>query len=565
MKSDGAKVSIFCETKTSLTEIIGLCRRDLVAAEDVAGIDLGGDVAEGVVEAVGDDGFAAGLEGGEVVDDEAAEEGGAVGERGLVDDDLGALGLDALHDALDGGLAEVVGVGLHRQAIDADDGGLSPALAAILVVGAIGVPAGLGQHGVGDVVLARAVGLDDGGHHVLGHVLVVGEQLLRIFREAVAAIAEGGVVVVGADAGVEADALDDGAAVEALDLGVGVELVEVADAEGEVGVGEEFHGLGLLHAHAQDGDALGLFARADTVGDWERAVEGEGIAIADSALYEQGGEGAGSLAEAIDVGDGGDGLVFIGEVGVVHLLRVADDDAARVEVVVEGLALAEELGGEEEVELLHALARVAEVEAAGVAHGDGRFDDHHGVGVDGQHEVDDFLDVGGVEVVLHGVVVGGGGDHDEVGVGIGRFAVESSNEGAMAWLLSLIGAHAGQEAAVAEVFLDVVVLDGRDATVEFLDFLGDDIDCCHMVVLGQQGGNAQANVACAGHGDLDIFEITHIFDYFFLQNNFETDKSVCGEYKKNNLNNGDNLNNFVKQMNLSLGEVEKQLGQRETT
>ena len=125
-------------------------------------------------------------------------------------------------------------------------------------------------------------------------------------------------------------------------------------------------------------------------------------------------------------------LVFIGEVGVVHLLRVADDDAARVEVIVEGLALAEELGGEEEVELLHAPARIAEVEATGVAHGDGRFDDHHGVGVDGQHEVDDFLDVGGVEVVLHRVVVGRGGDYDEVGVGIGRFAVEGGDEGATA-------------------------------------------------------------------------------------------------------------------------------------
>lgn len=46
----------------------------------------------------------------EVVYDAAAEEGGAVGERGLVDDYLGAFGLDALHDALDGRLAEVVGV-----------------------------------------------------------------------------------------------------------------------------------------------------------------------------------------------------------------------------------------------------------------------------------------------------------------------------------------------------------------------------------------------------------------------------------------------------------------------
>jgi len=295
----------------------------------------------------------------------------------------------------------------------------------------------------------------------------------------------------------------------------------------KVGVGEEFHGLGFLHAHAQDGDALGLFARADAVGDGERAGEGEAVAIADGALYKQGGEGASSLAETIDVGDGGDGLVFIGEVGMVHLLRVADDDAARIEVVVEGLALAEELGGEEEVELLHALARIAEVEAAGVAHGDGRFDDHHGVGVDGQHEVDDFLDVGGVEVVLHGVVVGGGGDHDEVGVGIGRFAVEGGDEGAMASLLSLIGAHAGQEAAVAEVFLDVVVLDGRDTAVEFLDFLGDDIDGRHMVVLGQQGGNAQADVACAGHSDLDIFEITHIV-FFCINSSYIFSKKALG-------------------------------------
>ncbi len=59
------------------------------------------------------------LEVGEVVDDAAAEEGGAVSKGRLVDDDLGAFGLDALHHALDGRLAEVVGVGLHGQAVNA--------------------------------------------------------------------------------------------------------------------------------------------------------------------------------------------------------------------------------------------------------------------------------------------------------------------------------------------------------------------------------------------------------------------------------------------------------------
>ena len=42
-------------------------------------------------------------------------------QRGLVDHHGHALGLHALHDALDGARAEVVGVGLHRQAVDTHD------------------------------------------------------------------------------------------------------------------------------------------------------------------------------------------------------------------------------------------------------------------------------------------------------------------------------------------------------------------------------------------------------------------------------------------------------------
>ena len=90
-----------------------------IAAEDVAGVDLLLDVIEAGVVAICDDGVATGLELLEVVDDEAAEKGGAVFKGGFVDDDLGTFGLDALHHALDGGLAEVVGVALHRQPVHA--------------------------------------------------------------------------------------------------------------------------------------------------------------------------------------------------------------------------------------------------------------------------------------------------------------------------------------------------------------------------------------------------------------------------------------------------------------
>ena len=157
-------------------------------------------------------------------------------QRGLVDHHGHALGLHALHDALDGARTEVVGVGLHRQAVHAHD------RLRLALVDA--VPHHL-QHLVGDEVLAGAVGLHDGLYQVLWHILIICEQLLGVLGQAVSAVAEAGVVVVGADARLQAHAVDDVAGVEAVDLAVGVELVEVGDAKGQIGVGEELDGLGL--------------------------------------------------------------------------------------------------------------------------------------------------------------------------------------------------------------------------------------------------------------------------------------------------------------------------------
>ena len=74
----------------------------LIPAEDVACVDFVFHVIQAIIEAVGDDGMTLGFELFEVIHDLAAEEGGAVLKGWLVDDDLGSLCLDALHDALDG-------------------------------------------------------------------------------------------------------------------------------------------------------------------------------------------------------------------------------------------------------------------------------------------------------------------------------------------------------------------------------------------------------------------------------------------------------------------------------
>lgn len=92
----------------------------LVPLKQIPRVHLVRHVRELVAPAVGHDHVAAGLEGLQVVGHLGAEELRRV-QRGLVDHHGHALGLHALHDALDGARAEVVGVGLHRQAVNAHD------------------------------------------------------------------------------------------------------------------------------------------------------------------------------------------------------------------------------------------------------------------------------------------------------------------------------------------------------------------------------------------------------------------------------------------------------------
>lgn len=163
------------------------CR--LIAGEEVAGVDFFGDVVEFFRHSVCYYGAGEVFELSEVVDNAAAEESGAVFKGRLVDYDLRALCLDALHDALDRGLPEVVGIGLHGQAVDSYH-------TVFFVCGSEGVllrvvvPSCHFEYPVGDEVLAGAVALNDCRHHALRHISIVGEQLLGILWKAIAAVAK---------------------------------------------------------------------------------------------------------------------------------------------------------------------------------------------------------------------------------------------------------------------------------------------------------------------------------------------------------------------------------------
>lgn len=153
-----------------------------------------------------------------------------------------------------------------------------------------------------------------------------------------------------------------------------------------------------------------------------------------------------------------------------------------MQVVVERVPLAEELGAEEELALGVALGDVLRV-----AHRHRGLDDHDGLGVHLEHQLDHLLHEARVEEVLVGIVVGGRGDDDELRLLVGLRAVEGGSE---------------VQLVVREVVLDLGVRDGRQAPVDEIDLLGDDVHSGHMVVLGQQDGQGKPHVAGAGNGDV---------------------------------------------------------------
>ena len=209
-------------------------RPPLIPLKQIARINLTGHIGQLVAPAVGDDHVALGLECLKIVRYLAAEELRRV-QRGLVDHHGHALDLDALHDALHARCAEVVGARLYREALRAYH---RRGRAGVHELGHFG------EHLVGHEILARAVGLHDGPDQALRHILVVHQQPLGVLGQAVASVAEAGVVAMTADAGFKAHALDDLGSIKPARAGIGVQLVEVSHAQRQIRVAEELHRLG---------------------------------------------------------------------------------------------------------------------------------------------------------------------------------------------------------------------------------------------------------------------------------------------------------------------------------
>ena len=163
----------------------------------------------------------------------------------------------------------------------------------------------------------------------------------------------------------------------------------------------------------------------------------------------------------------------------------ADDDAGRVEVVIKGVALAQEFWRENNV-----FVAVFFADFFGIADRDGRFNNDGGVfmfiGFLIEKFFDDVFDGRGVKIVAGFVVVGWSGDDDEI------FVFECG---------SIVVGGSEVKIFVREKIFNLGVFNRRFFVVDKFNFFRHDFKQSNFVVLSEQRGEAETYVTSTSDGN----------------------------------------------------------------
>ena len=287
-----------------------------------------------------------------------------------------------------------------------------------------------GQDAVGDEILPCTVALHYGLNQVFRDIGIVGKKLFGVFRKAVAAVAEARVVIMASDSRIETDSVDDRPGIETFHLGICIQFIEIADPQCQVGICEQFHGLGFRHSHIQGVDIFFY-----------------------GPFLQKSGKSMCRLFQPFPV------RCYVRR-------RDAGYDSRRIEVIVQGLAFTQELREEKQPEVFS----VSFIQAVAVSHGNRTLDHHDGFPVDRPDQVDDFLDMGSIEKVLFRIIVGRGRYDHKVRVSISRSAVQRSRK---------------VELFLGKVFLDIFIMNRRFPVINQIYFLRYHIHCDYAVMQRQ--------------------------------------------------------------------------------
>ena len=238
------------------------------------------------------------------------------------------------------------------------------------------------QHTVSNVVFSGTVRLHDCFNQVLRHISVIGQKLLGVLGQAVTAVAKAWVVVLITNTRIKAHTIDNLLRIQSLHLRIGIQLVEIADTQSQISVGKQLNSLGFRKAHDQGVDIL-----------------------LDCTFLEQACKGVGSLHQA----------------SVIHIST--HNDTARVQIVVQSFRLPQELRAENDV-----VAVVLFTHRSRESDRNRGLDDHDGIRIILDHQLDDSFYCRSIKEVFLAVIVGRCCNENKVCILIGGFSIQRGSQ-----------------------------------------------------------------------------------------------------------------------------------------
>ena len=149
------------------------------------------------------------------------------------------------------------------------------------------------------------------------------------------------------------------------------------------------------------------------------------------------------------------------QTSIIHICT--DNNAARIQVIVESLRFTQELWAEDDI-----IAVELFTNRCSVTNRDGTLDNHNGFRVILNHQFDDRFDCACVKEILLTIVICRCSNDHEICIGVCFFCIQSCSQ------IQLF---------FCQIFLNVFVLNLRLLIVNHLHFIRNNIHCSHLVVL----------------------------------------------------------------------------------
>ena len=221
--------------------------------------------------------------------------------------------------------------------------------------------------------------------------------------------------------------------VQTLTFCIGIQLIEVSNAQCQIGIGEQLNCLGLSESHEQ---GIDIFLNC--------------------AFLQQTAKLVSSFNQTL--------IVKVG----------TNDNTRRIKIVTKSLGLAQKFRAEDNIFAVELLAN-----RSSVAHRNRGLNNHNGVRVVLHDQLDHSLDSRCVEVLGVAIVVGRSRNNNKVRTRVCSLCIQSCGQ---------------VQFFFCEILLDIVILNRGLTVVDHVHLLRDNIHSSHLMVLGEQCRNRQTNI-----------------------------------------------------------------------